>query len=606
MIYLPKEKGLCSTINQTLNTIYELYEKEISKTNPHNIYVYKDFINNNLVIKELNELGIKIIDDVKTLSSDDLLVITNIGITSNDLKYLKDNHISYFDTSCPKINKLRKSVTTHFNRGYKVIVIGDNFLHDERITSIKKINDIDKINKNNKLYIIKDLNYPKEEYDNLIEVIKKEFKEIVIENFKCENKDKLLNSNKELENKVNKTFTLGKDFYNLNEFSTYILKEDLNEKEDYGICSILNTPAKELDNYKYLLRFLIFYKARLKELIVNQDKLNKSLNEEDNEYVNTSLKDFSDLNQDGKYIRGTLIALGEYITSGHTKNYLNLATAYETFETSILIHDDIIDNAKLRRGKMTIPRRICQKYLHKRKDLTYHNDTLKLANSIGICLGDYGLFLANKIIYDNYAKYKNFNKILSTYNDIVIKTIKGEVLDVYLPFMAKYNYNVTKEEDIINIYHLKTSLYTLIGPFSLGCLLNEEELSEEFTNLLNNMGIYFQIKDDLLGIFGKSKVTGKSNTSDILEFKQTLLYSYIIKTPYKDEFLKLYGKSSLTEKEVNKIKHLLEISQAKKYTENYLENIYYNSLNMIESLHLKEDYKDLLKGLLIFLNIREK
>ena len=113
-------------------------------------------------------------------------------------------------------------------------------------------------------------------------------------------------------------------------------------------------------------------------MINNQNLLNSSLVDENNhEIVKMAIKDFADLNQDGKYIRGMLIALGEYISSNKMTDYLNLATAYETFETSILIHDDIIDNAKIRRGKMTIPRRICNTFLGKNKEKSYFDSTLK-------------------------------------------------------------------------------------------------------------------------------------------------------------------------------------------------------------------------------------
>ena len=276
------------------------------------------------------------------------------------------------------------------------------------------------------------------------------------------------------------------------------------------------------------------------------------------------------------------------------------------FQTAILIHDDIIDNAKIRREKETIPRRICRKYLDLSNDATYHEDVLKLANSLGICAGDYGFFEANKLIVKNYANNPHLADILIEYNDIVTKTIEGEIIDVALPFYGKYDIVKPEEADVLNIYHLKTSFYTIIGPFTLGYLLGGKKIDEKLQNVLDKIGISFQIKDDILGIFGDKKKTGKSNTSDISEFKQTILYTYIINTPYKDEFLKIYGNKIINDKDLNKIRNLLKISGSYDYALSYLEELYSNTLLEIDDLDLEDDGKDLLKGLLIYLHNRKK
>jgi len=192
------------------------------------------------------------------------------------------------------------------------------------------------------------------------------------------------------------------------------------------------------------------------------------------------------------------------------------------------------------------------------------------------------------------------------YNDIIIKTIKGEIIDVYLPFVGKYNYSEVLEKDILDIYHLKTSWYTIIGPFILGYILSGKKSNKKLEEILNKIGIAFQIKDDILGIFSSSLVIGKSNTSDIEEFKQTILYSYIVNTSYKKEFLKIYGKKNISEKELLKIRNLFEVSGAYNYANNYLESLYKEVLKNIDKLEILDDVKDILKGLLIYINSREK
>jgi len=392
----------------------------------------------------------------------------------------------------------------------------------------------------------------------------------------------------------------------INDLDRIIKKENINKNLNIGIYGNYN--ITELNNYKYLLSFILFYKERLNELISNQNKINIKLKENVyNKNIENIIDDFIDLNKDGKYIRGTLIALGYFLSNKELDNdYLNLAYAYEMFQTSVLIHDDIIDNASIRRGKNTIPSRICKKYLNKINNKDYHDDVLNIANSLGICAGDLGFYEANKLIIKNYSNNPNLIKILELYNDIIIRTIKGEMLDVILPFKGKYNLSNPEEKDILDIYHLKTSWYTIIGPFFLGFILGGKDIDEKIKNILNKLGIAFQIKDDILGIFSNSKDIGKSNTSDIEEFKQTILYSHVISTKYKEEFLSIYGKKNITDKELEKVREILKISGSYDYAINYLNNLYIEVLNDIDNIKLLDIGKDILKGLLIYINIREK
>lgn len=179
-------------------------------------------------------------------------------------------------------------------------------------------------------------------------------------------------------------------------------------------------------------------------------------------------------------------------------------------------------------------------------------------------------------------------------------------MDVILPFMGKYNYQEVLEKDILDIYHLKTSWYTIIGPFSLGFILGNREISKDLEDILNKIGLAFQLKDDILGIFSDSKKIGKSNTSDIEEFKQTILYTYIINTEYKDEFLKIYGKKNIKDSDLIKIRELLKLSGSYDYANDYLDNLYGDVLESIDKIELSNEGKDILKGLLIYINIREK
>ncbi len=335
-------------------------------------------------------------------------------------------------------------------------------------------------------------------------------------------------------------------------------------------------------------------------------KFNKQLVKEDNKLIKENLEYFSNLNADGKLVRGCLVNLGYYLLKDNREYSNDLALAYEVFQTAILVHDDIIDHDNLRRGKDTIH------YANYKKYNKYSNDEdelINLTNSIALCMGDYGLYSANKIISTAYAKDKNLAKILNYFNDTVLNTIKGELLDVVLPFQSK-NTEITEKyltDSIMDIYRLKTAHYTIIGPLSVGLMLGDasEDKIKEISEFAEKVGIAFQIQDDILGIY--SNVMGKVIGSDIKEFKQTILYAYITGTEYKDELLKYYGEDKLNDKIVDKVRELFEVSGALKYSTDMMNKYYNESLEILNNISwIDKNKKEILRGFVEYLRERNK
>ena len=379
---------------------------------------------------------------------------------------------------------------------------------------------------------------------------------------------------------------------------------------------IIGTKNIEYDTileYKNLTSFYLFYQNEVKKIEKEMSKWNKTfVNKKDNILVKDAINKFIFMNSNGKYLRALLIALGYFIATKKDDNsYLPLAAAYETFQTSILVHDDIIDNAELRRGKKTIHKKYIEKFeKYDLKDEFFENKKNNTAASIGICVGDIGFFLASNMIVESYMNNPNLGKVLKYYNDIVINTGKGELIDVVLPFNEEYySKNKCLEKDIFEIYDLKTSWYTIVGPCSLGMILggNSDRVVESVVKALSPLGIAFQIKDDILGIFGNAKNLGKSTTSDITEFKQTILYSYVVNnTECREELRKYYGKTNLTEKDFDRVKDIFEKSGAKKYAIDKMNELFVQSKNLvIKNRNIPTYYKEILLGFITFLEIRD-
>ena len=399
----------------------------------------------------------------------------------------------------------------------------------------------------------------------------------------------------------------------ISDYYDFIKKEiKFTNNSNIIILGTKNTIYDSLLDYKNLTEFFFLYTNTIKNIDKNINKMNKSfVDKKDNQIIKELVDYFVNMNSGGKYIRAFLISLGYHLSSKKNDDYyMPLAVAYETFQTSILIHDDIIDKADIRRGKTTIHKRYEDKFTDcDLKDNNFENSKKDTAAALALCMGDIGFFLSNNIIASSYANNSNLAKILQLYNKINIYTGKGEVIDVMLPFTSKYNSkcNVT-EKDIMEIYRLKTAWYTIIGPLALGMTLGgaTDKAITSLEKIAEPLGIAFQIKDDILGIYSSSKKMGKDN-SDISEYKQTILYSYTINTEYKDELLKYYGKNTLSHKDVEKVQDIFKKSGAYDYATRKMNELFNESKKLIKSnKSMKKEYKNILQGLVTYLELRDK
>lgn len=255
----------------------------------------------------------------------------------------------------------------------------------------------------------------------------------------------------------------------------------------------------------------------------------------------------------GKKIRGALINLGYKIAGGKLEGILDIAAAYEIFHSSILAHDDVIDQSPVRRGRPSLYRALGG---------GHHGI------SQTISLGDLGFFLATKIISQSDFEDKEKVYALEYFAKTTIDTALGEMLDVELPYLDKKR----QKSDVLVIMKYKTARYSVSSPLQLGAILagGDKELIRELGVFGENLGIAFQIHDDILGVFGEEEELGKSNKSDIEEGKNTLLIVQALKKANNSELKilkKYYGKGKISHKPLNKIRKIFEDTKALQYAQ---------------------------------------
>lgn len=313
-------------------------------------------------------------------------------------------------------------------------------------------------------------------------------------------------------------------------------------------------------------------------------KIEKKINEifdkeilkyEDNEFVKNALEELKRLSFGGKKVRGYLIKLGQLLFGKDDYSYVDIAAAIEIFQTSILIHDDIIDEADKRRGMETI-------------NAKYDGH---VGISKAICIGDLGFFISYRIINNADISKDLKDEIVKIYSKTLHNTVNGEIVDVELPLKSLEYHRNMDEKIIYDIYVNKTAWYTIIGPILIGAASAgaSAEDKEKLIEMGTNLGIAFQIKDDLLGLYSSVSSMGKT-LNDIKEGKQTIIYKYAIDRANKEELEvigKYYGNPNVTEEESNIIINLFDKLGARKNAENLVKKYTDDGINIIEAMDVQ-------------------
>ncbi|MBR2654341.1 MAG: polyprenyl synthetase family protein [Lachnospiraceae bacterium] len=371
--------------------------------------------------------------------------------------------------------------------------------------------------------------------------------------------------------------------------------------------------------------FRKFYEETYNRLDKKTHAYNRSLKKDDNPIIRPFMEDLADLNQGGKMLRGMLVVFG-YQIARHARGASDidlpisdaLAQTFEMFQTGVLVHDDVIDNAAQRRGKITVHRR----YEHRLdvRDIRMVSGIEKpqeIAKSVGICVGDLGIYYANKLLADSYGSDPALGQLISYFDDIVIQTIRGELLDVVLPYeiqdpgIGEEERAKLLEKSIYDIYFLKTAGYSVIGPLHLGMILGGAEPKEmaALDRCARDIGIAYQIMDDILGVFADPKILGKDVGSDVAEYKQTILYMYVrtMKPEFAEELLQYYGKKHVTSRDIEQVQRLFEESGALAYARSVLADHFESAERKISRMKFMDaEDKKILRGFISYCKGRRK
>lgn len=306
----------------------------------------------------------------------------------------------------------------------------------------------------------------------------------------------------------------------------------------------------------------------------------------------SGIKDF--LLRNGKRIRPLLFIIGY---QGYTKrkkyskkDLVRSSLSMELLHDFLLIHDDVIDNSDLRRGKPTL-----HNYFNDKLSLKKHD---QIGPSLSIVAGDIVYALAIKAFGAINESSARKDRALDEFLKATIATGTGEYLDVVNNLTSLDN---IKKKDVFQVYTLKTARYTFEGPLIIGAILGgapEKEISK-LAHFAVSLGQAFQIQDDLLDIFASREIIGKPTLSDLDEGKKTLpLWKAYTSLPLKKKktLKRIMDKQTKTRKELLLVKQLIKDSGSAEYSFNVAQRLLSYASKNLESLKIKPAYKKHLKA----------
>jgi geranylgeranyl diphosphate synthase type II len=275
----------------------------------------------------------------------------------------------------------------------------------------------------------------------------------------------------------------------------------------------------------------------------------------------------------GKRMRPVLTLMATEVFDVDCKEAIEAATAIEVFHNFSLVHDDIMDDAPLRRGNETV---------HEKWDV-----------NTGILSGDAMLILA----YQHFEKYEPiiFRDLAKLFSKTALEVCEGQQYDV--DFETRDDVTIA---EYLKMIEYKTAV--LVGAaMKMGALV--AKASDENANLIYdfglNLGIAFQLQDDYLDCYGDPLTFGKQVGGDIIENKKTFLYLKAKEFASEEDKKQLSHLFSIhpldsTDK-INSVKEIFIASGAANATQKAIEDYTFKAFETLEQMNIGADKKTVLR-----------
>ncbi|MEE2031530.1 polyprenyl synthetase family protein [Rhodococcus sp. CC-R104] len=262
----------------------------------------------------------------------------------------------------------------------------------------------------------------------------------------------------------------------------------------------------------------------------------------------------------GKRVRPSFAWTGWVGAGGDPKGtdagaVLRACSALELVQAGALIHDDIIDASTTRRGFETVHIDFARRH----RGAGWHGRPEQFGEAVAILLGDLALVWADDMLRDSGLDAESLARVGPVWSAMRTEVLGGQYLDIAGEVSADESVEAATR---VNRY--KTAAYTIERPLHLGAVIAgaDDALIDAYRRFGTDIGLAFQLRDDLLGVFGDPHVTGKPSGDDLRSGKRTVLFALALETadvndPVAAEVLREAIGTDLTDEQVERLRMLL-------------------------------------------------
>ncbi len=264
-----------------------------------------------------------------------------------------------------------------------------------------------------------------------------------------------------------------------------------------------------------------------------------------------------------------------------------VGAAFELLHTALIVHDDVIDRDFVRRGIPNISGAYRDQAVDRgaSEDIAEHRGV-----SAAVIAGDLALFNSYRLLDRSGADAETRDRLADVLDEAMFASAAGELIDVDFSIDP----GMPLVDDILTMERLKTAVYSFETPLQAGAILAgaSRDAIDTLGAFGRDIGIAYQVIDDVLGVFGEPGATGKTTIGDLREGKRTVLVAFACSTPAWARLCDLIGKHDLTEEEAEEARELLAVCGARAFAENLARDYAQRALARLAEPHIPAALRD--------------
>jgi geranylgeranyl diphosphate synthase type I len=271
----------------------------------------------------------------------------------------------------------------------------------------------------------------------------------------------------------------------------------------------------------------------------------------------------------------------------------------ELLQACALVHDDLMDASDTRRGEPAIHKLF--ESMHESEK--FYGKASQFGLSASVLIGDLALIWSDQMLNSSGIKSESLLAALNVHDEMRVELIAGQYLDVFE--QARGTQSVAQA---LNIARYKSAKYTIERPLHLGAAIAIPDAAKraQIISIYSEFGLplgeAFQLRDDLLGVFGDPKVTGKPAGDDLREGKRTVLMAMThdrISGPAEAEFLKEFGNHDISESAIARLQEIISETGAAMHVEDLIEELTSTALEALNRDEIVPQARELLTEMAI-------